>query len=135
MKLSEVMANQEGWQLADVFLMNVKVEVMTYCPFIVNLKTQTETKRLIVVCETKEQLKKLWESCPKKYVEVTEEKFMINKEKKLAVQINPPASYQDSDRFYLVLDADEELRNNVEFVYADDHVMTFRDEARATFPA
>ncbi len=112
-----------GWQIKPVHTMELKHSLMGYFPLLADGKT--------VVCVNKNDLKRIWETLPKKDVKVEAVDCMVDLRKKLVVPMVDNGS--SSDDFLLITDDIEDRLKDTVFEYAQG-LLSLVDESHCEFP-
>jgi hypothetical protein len=127
MKLKEIKnQNLTDWQLMPVYSMELKHDLWGYFPLI--------TKKKVVVCINKQDLKSIWEKLKPCEVKVSEDNCMVNISKKLIIPVSSPQGDEaSSDSFLLITDDILKHLQKTKFEYASG-LLSFKDETNCKFP-
>ncbi len=136
MKLKELLnTNLDGWQLALGYFLELRLDVMAFCPLVVG-EYKAGEKRKIAIALSPEELHKVWSSLDPRQVRLTKLWVMVNQKEQICIPVDSieqeERSLNQSSEEYYFLNGDQS--NETIFGYADTGVFSLKDESGAQFP-
>lgn len=135
MKLKELLnTNLDGWQLAQGYLLELKLDIMGFCPLVVG-EYEPKKDRKIVIARSPDELHTVWKTMRPRQVRLNTIWILVNHEQKICIPISrldEQSSMEESSEGYYLLDSTPS--SEIIFNYNDIGVWSLRDESGAQFP-